>query len=62
VAGIPLAGLGRDPISLWVAVFNPDPDEVVSYELILSAKPARPTGPKWSAFTPPPPPPAARPR
>src|SRR5439155_459253 len=42
VAGIPLAGLGRDPISLWVAVFNPDPDEVVSYELILSAKPARP--------------------
>jgi len=62
VAGLPLAGLGRDPISLWVAVFNPDPDEVVSYELILSAKPARPTGPKWSAFTPPPPPPAARPR
>ena len=62
VAGIPLAGLGRDPISLWVAVFNPDPDEVVSYELILSAKPARPAAPKWSAFTPPPPPPAARPR
>src|SRR5437773_765733 len=62
VAGIPLAGLGRDHISLWVAVFNPDPDEVVSYELILSAKPARPAAPKWSAFTPPPPPPAARPR
>ena len=61
-AGLSLAGLSRDPISLWVAVFNSDPDEVVSYELILSAKPARPTGPKWSAFTPPPPPPAARPR
>jgi len=62
VAGIPLAGLGRDPISLWVAVFNPDPDEVVSYELILSAKQARPAAAKWSPFTPPPPPPAARPR
>jgi hypothetical protein len=62
VTGIPLAGLGRDPISLWVAVFNPDPDEVVSYELILSAKQARPAAPKWSPFTPPPPPPAARPR
>ena len=52
-AGLPLGGLGRDPISLWVAVFNPDPDEVVTYELILSAKQPRPA-PKWSPFTPPP--------
>jgi len=53
-AGLPLAGLGRDPISLWVAIFNPDPDEVVTYELIISAKQTRPAALKWSPFTPPP--------
>jgi len=39
MAGVPLPGLGRHHFGVWVAVFNPDPDEVVTYELTVSVKP-----------------------
>ena len=38
LAGVPLPGLGRHHFGVWVAVFNPDPDEVVTYELTVSVK------------------------
>jgi class 3 adenylate cyclase len=38
MAGVPLPGLGRQHFGVWVAVFNPDPDEVVTYELTVSVK------------------------
>jgi hypothetical protein len=38
LSGVPLPGLGRHHFGVWVAVFNPDPDEVVTYELTMSVK------------------------
>ena len=51
--GVSLPGLGREHAGAWVALFNSDPDEVVSYELTVNVKQPRPPVPKWSAFTPP---------
>jgi len=38
LTGVPLPGLGRHHFGVWVAVFNPDPDDVVTYELAVSVK------------------------
>lgn len=57
--GVSLPSLGRESAGAWVALFNPDPDEVVTYELTVSVKqPPPPAAPKASPFTPP----APRPR
>jgi class 3 adenylate cyclase len=52
--GVSLPSLGRETAGAWVALFNPDPDEVVTYELTVSVKQPkqRPT-PKSSPFSPP---------
>jgi len=50
VAGVSLPGLGRHHFGVWVAVFNPDPAEVVTYELIVSVKPPGPSSPAASRF------------
>src|SRR5262247_816384 len=38
LTGVPLPGLGRHHFGVWVAVFNPDPEDVVTYELAVSVK------------------------
>ena len=38
LSGVPLPGLGRHHFGVWVAVFNPDPDDVVTYELGVIVK------------------------
>jgi hypothetical protein len=38
LSGVPLPGLGRHHFGVWVAVFNPDPEGVVTYELSVSVK------------------------
>jgi len=50
MAGVPLPGLGRHHFGVWVAVFNPDPDEVVTYELTVSVKPPGLSSPAASRF------------
>ena len=50
MAGVPLPGLGRNHFGVWVAVFNPDPDEVVTYELTVSVKQPGPSSPAASRF------------
>jgi len=37
-SGVQLPGLGRHHFGVWVAVFNPDPEDVVTYELTVSVK------------------------
>jgi len=49
-AGVRIPNLGRDNFGVWVAVFNPDPDEVVTYELTVSVKPPRRQSPARSIF------------
>ena len=49
-AGVPLPGLGRHHFGVWVAVFNPDPDEVVTYELTVSVKQSGQSSPAASRF------------
>ena len=52
--GVSLPSLGRESAGAWVAVFNPDPDEVVSYELTVSVKqPKQQPAPRSSPFSPP---------
>lgn len=52
--GVSLPSLGRESAGAWVAVFNPDPDEVVTYELTVSVKqPKQQPAPKSSPFSPP---------
>jgi hypothetical protein len=48
MAGVPLPGLGRHHLGVWVAVF--DPDEVVTYELTVSVKPPGLSSPAASRF------------
>src|SRR3989454_9080447 len=50
MAGVPLPGLGRHHFGVWVAVFNPDPDEVVTYELTVSVKQPGLSSPAASRF------------
>jgi len=50
-AGLALPGLGRDHVGAWFAVFNPDPDEVVTYELVVSVKQPRQAAPARSIFS-----------
>ena len=50
VAGVSLPGLGRHHFGVWVAVFNPDPDEVVTYELTVSVKQPGLSSPAASRF------------
>jgi len=50
MAGVPLPGLGRHHFGVWVAVFNPDPDEVVTYELTVSVKQPGQSSPAASRF------------
>jgi hypothetical protein len=38
LSGVPLPGLGRHHFGVWVAVFNPDPEDVVTYELSVSVR------------------------
>jgi len=38
LSGAQLPGLGRHHFGVWVAVFNPDPEDVVTYELAVSVK------------------------
>ena len=38
LSGVPLPGLGRHHFGVWVAVFNPDPEDVVTYELAVSVR------------------------
>jgi hypothetical protein len=40
-AGATIPNLGRDNFGVWVAVFNPNPVEVVSYELSLTVRQPR---------------------
>ena len=47
--GTSVPGLGRDYATLWVAVFNPDPNTEKKYELTLSLKQSAAT--KQSAGT-----------
>ena len=44
-AGVTIPNLGRDNFGVWVAIFNPDPDEVVTYELTVSVKQPRQPSP-----------------
>lgn len=39
--GVSIPYLGRDNFGVWVAVFNPDPDEVVTYELTMRVQQPR---------------------
>ncbi|MBI2159752.1 MAG: adenylate/guanylate cyclase domain-containing protein [Candidatus Rokubacteria bacterium] len=56
--GVSVASLGKESAGAWVALFNPDPDEVVSYKLTVSVKqPKQQPAPKSSPF-----PPGPRPR
>jgi len=50
MAGVPLPGLGRHHFGVWVAVFNPDPDEVVTYQLTVSVKQPGQSSPAASRF------------
>jgi len=50
MAGVPLPGLGRHHFGVWVAVFNPDPAEVVTYELTVSVKQPGQSSPAASRF------------
>jgi class 3 adenylate cyclase len=50
-AGLSLPGLGKDHVGAWFAVFNSDPDEVVTYELIVSVKQPRAAVPARSIFS-----------
>ena len=50
IAGVPLPGLGRHHFGVWVAVFNPDPAEVVTYELTVSVKQPGQSSPAASRF------------
>jgi hypothetical protein len=47
---VSLPGLGRHHFGVWVAVFNPDPVEVVTYELIVSVKQPGLSSPASSRF------------
>jgi class 3 adenylate cyclase len=38
LSGVQLPGLGRHHFGVWVAVFNPDPEDVVTYELAVSVR------------------------
>jgi class 3 adenylate cyclase len=38
LSGAQLPGLGRHHFGVWVAVFNPDPEDAVTYELAVSVK------------------------
>ena len=40
-AGVTIPNLGRDSFGVWVAVFNADPVEVVTYELTMTVKQPR---------------------
>jgi class 3 adenylate cyclase len=37
-SGVQLPGLGRHHFGVWIAVFNSDPEDVVTYELAVSVK------------------------
>jgi class 3 adenylate cyclase len=50
-AGVPLPGLGRHHFGVWVAVFNPDPEDVVTYELTVSVKRLGQSSPAASMFS-----------
>jgi class 3 adenylate cyclase len=51
LAGVPLPGLGRHHFGVWVAVFNPDPVDVVTYELTVSVKRLGQSSPAGSMFS-----------
>jgi hypothetical protein len=50
--GVSLPSLGRDNAGVWIALFNPEPDEIVSYELIVNVKQPRQQAPRWSPPSP----------
>ena len=49
--GVSLPDLGREQTGAWVAIFNPDPDSVVDYELTVGVRQPRAPGSSWSPFT-----------
>jgi class 3 adenylate cyclase len=51
LAGVPLPGLGRHHFGVWVAVFNPDPEDVVTYELTVSVRRLGQSSPAASMFS-----------
>lgn len=51
--GVSLPGLGREHLGAWLALFNPDPDATVSYELTVGVRPPRQPAHKRSVFAPP---------
>ena len=51
LSGVPLPGLGRHHFGVWVAVFNPDPEDVVTYELSVSVKRLGQSSPAASMFS-----------
>ena len=51
LGGVPLPGLGRHHFGVWVAVFNPDPEDAVTYELAVSVKRLGQSSPAASLFS-----------
>ena len=49
--GVSVPNLGRDNFGVWIAVFNADPDEVVTYELTVSVKQPRQQSAARSLFS-----------
>jgi class 3 adenylate cyclase len=50
LGGLTVSGVGRESAGTWVALFNPDPDEIVSFALTVTVKPPRPAGRARSPF------------
>ncbi|MBI2014930.1 MAG: adenylate/guanylate cyclase domain-containing protein [Candidatus Rokubacteria bacterium] len=48
--GVSLPGLGREHAGAWVALFNPEPDEIVTYELTVTVRQPRAPMPAASPF------------
>ena len=49
-AGATIQNLGRDNFGVWVAVFNPNPVEVVTYDVSMTVRQPRQQSPARSAF------------
>jgi len=49
-AGATIPYLGRDNFGVWVAVFNPSPVEVLTYELAMTVRQPRQQSPARSVF------------
>jgi len=49
-AGATISNLGRDNFGVWVAVFNPNPVEVVTYDVSMTVRQPRQQSPARSIF------------